>query len=243
MTKRCWAEILGGCSQKISREHYLGRELLQKVKTCGLHNNLEGLELPANALKAHILCENHNSQLSDTDQEAINLHEGLLRWFENEEDVLRGKCFWIPTRININGALFSRWLCKFHCNLSTLKNIIPGEYYVRSAFGEQTDPEPRFYVRLHPGDSVSYQRRIWYSDYFLGRSKPEEYTLFHVYFMGLDFLVSPFPLTDSIKSRLAEITGSQFYLGYWMEKPHQFIYKQGDIHTKSLVFAWESNSD
>lgn len=241
MMKRCWAEILGGCSHKISREHYIGRELLQKVKTHGLHDDLEGHELPATSLKAHILCENHNSQLSDTDQEAINLHEGLLRWFENEEDVRKGNGFWTPTCININGALFSRWLCKFHCNLSTLKGIIPAEHYVRSAFGEKTDPEPRFYVRLHPGDSISYERRIWYSDHIIGRSKSDENALFHVYFMGLDFLVSPFALTDAIKSMLAEITGSQFYLGYWMEKPHKFVWKQGDIQTKSFVFDWESD--
>ena len=105
MMKRCWAEILGGCSHKISREHYIGRELLQKVKIHGLHKGLEGLELPVTAPKAHILCENHNSQLSDTDQEAINLHEGLLRWFENEEDVRKGNGFWTPTCININGPL------------------------------------------------------------------------------------------------------------------------------------------
>src|SRR4030042_4749302 len=195
MVKRCWAETLGGCSHKISIEHYIGRDLLQKVKTHGLHNNIEGIELPATALKAHILCENHNSQLSDTDQEAINLHEGLLQWFEKEGDIRKGNGFWTPTCININGTLFSRWLCKFHCNLSTLKDIIPAEYYIRSAFGEQTDPKPRFYVRLHPGDSVSYERRIWYSDYFIGWMKPYEFTLFHVYFMGLHFLVSPFDLT------------------------------------------------
>lgn len=59
--------------------------------------------------------------------------------------------------------------------------------------------------------------------------------------MGLDFLVSPFALTDAIKSMLAEITGSQFYLGYWMEKPHKFVWKQGDIQTKSFVFDWESD--
>ncbi len=88
--KRCWAEISGGCSQGISQEHYVGRELLGKVKTSGLHKDLEGLELPATALhQAHLLCENHNSQLSNADQEAINLHQGLLRWFEKMYEKVR----------------------------------------------------------------------------------------------------------------------------------------------------------
>jgi len=240
--KRCWEDILGGCSNKISQEHYVGRDLFQKLKTHGVHNNIEGIELPATALKAHILCKNHNSQLSDTDQEAIKLHKGLLQWFESEEDVRTGNGFWTPTCINIDGELFRRWLCKFHCNLSTLKDIIPAEYYIRSAFGEQTDPKARFYVRVNPGDGVSSEHRIWYSDYFIGWAKPDEFTMFHVYFMGIDFLVSPFALSDDVKNRLAEITGSKFYLGYWMEKPNKFVLKQSDIQTKSLVFDWKNNA-
>jgi len=239
--KHCWADILGGCSAKISKEHYIGHDLFQKLRTNGIHNKIEGIELPATALQAHILCEKHNNQLSDTDQEAIQLHKGLLQWFENEEDVLKGNGFWTPTSINVDGALFSRWLCKFHCNLSTLKDIVPAEYYIRSAFGQQTDPEPRVYVRLHPGDSISYEHRIWYSDYFIGWTKPDEFTMFHVYFMGVDFLVCPFDLTEDVKNRVTRITGSRFCLGYWMEKPRQFVMKQGDIQTKSLFFDWKSD--
>jgi len=237
--KSCWADILGGCNKK-SREHYIGHDLFQQLKTHGLNKKIDGIELPSSALNAHILCENHNKQLSDTDQEAINLHEGLIKWFENEDDLLTGANFWTPTHININGLLFGRWLCKLHCNLSTFKDIPPAEYYIRSAFGEQIDPKPRFYVRLNPGDSVSYEHRIKYSDYFIGLTKQDEYTLFHVYFMGIDFLVSPFVLSNDIKNKLAGIIGSQFYLGYWIEKPSKFVMKQHEIQTKSLAFDWKN---
>jgi len=94
--KHCWADILGGCSKKISKEHYVGHNLFQKLRTRGVHNKIEGIELPATALQANILCKNHNNLLSDTDQEAIRLHKGLRQWFENEKDVLKGEGFWTP---------------------------------------------------------------------------------------------------------------------------------------------------
>lgn len=236
--KRCWAKNLGGCSAKITREHYIGHELLHKVKVRGLHPDLERRELPVSAPTAHILCEIHNNKLSEVDQEAIKLKDGLIRWFKQEEDVCKGKGFWTPTRIDINGSLFGRWLCKVHCNFRTIDNTIPAEYYVRSAFGEATSPAARFYVQLDPGEILSYERRIWYADYFIGWSKPDEYALFHVYFMGLHFLVCPFELTANIQATLAAKSHAQSYRGNWTETPKRFVWKQGDIETKFLVFDW-----
>jgi hypothetical protein len=240
--KICWAKPLGGCSEKFSREHYVGRELLKNMRVRGLHPDLEGRELPATALNAHLLCKNHNSELSDTDQEAINLHEVLSEWFKLDEDVLAGNGFWTPAHYEVNGALFGRWLCKLHCNLRSLDGVVPAEYYVRTAFGEHTDPSPRFFLWLNPGGNLSYERRIWYADYTIGLRNSEEHILFHVYFMGVHFVVWPFDLSEEVKTVLARKTCNDFYLGYWMETPSQFIWKQGDIQTKFLVFDWTSIS-
>jgi len=207
-----------------------------------LHPNLEGRELPATALKAHLLCKNHNNELSDTDQEAINFHEVLSGWFKIDEDILTGNGLWTPTRYEVNGSLFGRWLCKLHCNLRSFDGFVPAEYYVRSAFGETTDPSPRFFVLLNTNENLRYERRIWYADYTIGMRNFEEHILFHVYFMGFHFIVFPFDLSETVKSVLATKTRNDFYIGCWMETPSQLIWKQGDIQTKFLIFNWTNIS-
>lgn len=238
---RCWAQVLGGCSGKMSREHYVGTRLLKKVRSTGVHPGLEGREVPANALTAHVLCERHNNELSPLDAEAIRLHEGILAWFEHEDDVTTGSGLWSPTSISVNASLFGRWLCKLHCNYRTLGGSEPKRIYVRHAFGVELSNAVRFYTRLQVGDQVRYQRRIWYADYFVGWNEPEEYSVFHVYFMGLHFLVCPFQLTEPIRESLAKVAQSDFYLGDWTENPAQLIWNQGNIATKFLHLDWNCN--
>ena len=159
--KKCWAEILGGCSQGFSKEHYIGRGQLfdqEKVKTQGLHPSLEDRSMHVDNLKAHILCKKHNNDLSEADQEAINFKTALesLSQCQDTEDILEGSGLWTPEQYNVKGSLFGRWLCKLHCNFVTLKDIDPPEYYVRSAFGQRADPVPRFYVRAQFHDNLGY---------------------------------------------------------------------------------------
>ncbi len=201
----------------------------------GLHAKIEGQEIPASALAAHIFCRTHNSELAPLDQEAIDLHEGLLRWFEHEDDLLEGEGFWTPTRINVDGGLFGQWLCKWHCNMQTLGGRPPSEYYIRAAFGADVGSRLHFYLRVQFGARIKYQRRIWYADYFLRWPESEERSLFHLYFMGLHFLVCPFELNAETQHALAVQTNSDFYQDDWMEKPQQRIYTQGDNQTSILV--------
>jgi hypothetical protein len=239
--KSCWARILGNCSKKFSLEHYIGHDLLDNVRIRGLHPNLEGMELPSSVLQAHLLCETHNSELSETDTEAVNLHKIMSEWFK-EDDIFAGNGLWQPAHYEVNGALFRRWLCKLHCNLRTFKSSVPAAYYVRTAFGEKANPFPRVFVWMNPGGYISSERRIWYAEYTIGFNNYEEHTLFHVYFMGLNFIVSPFDFSDDVKSALAKLTKSDFYSQYWMETPSKLICKLNNIQTKFLIFDWKGNN-
>lgn len=240
MMKRCWASILGGCSKQASKEHYVGKKLFEDVTTHGLHPSLDGRCLTVNNLKANILCEKHNNRLSAADKEAINLHAGLQGLFQRQEkkELLSGDGLWTPTQYRINALLFGRWLSKLHCNLLTLGGIDSPEYYVRFAFGEHTAPIPRFYLRVQFHDVLSYQQRVWYTNFSGGPCKQDEYGTFHVFFMGFHFLVCPYDLTEAIKVKLAESTSNSFYIGNWMDKPQKIEKKQNGIVVESFIFNW-----
>ena len=80
---KCFAGDLGGCSCKISAEHYVSDALLKKI---GETNSVSGLAwLPENeercignsSLTSKILCERHNRDLSVLDSEAAGFFEVL----------------------------------------------------------------------------------------------------------------------------------------------------------------------
>jgi len=236
--KKCWGHIFNDCSNKMSNEHYVGRELLGNVEVIGLHSNLVGKILPSTALKACLLCTKHNSELSETDTEAKRFYKTIFKFFKND-DIFNGNGLWTPSQYKINGSLIRRWLCKLHCNLTSIKGLKPAEYYVRTAFGEQTYPYPRVFVWMNVDGNILTQRRIRYEDYTITTNNFKDHKLFHVCYMGLNFVICPFDFTKKIKTLLAEKSRKNLYLDYWMEKPSKFIWRQNDIQTKTLLFDWD----
>src|SRR5713226_1257202 len=69
---RCWADCLGDCSGKITGEHYISKCMWQgdEVKVVGSPwHAAEPRTIPLKAFVANILCEGHNSGLSEVDAE------------------------------------------------------------------------------------------------------------------------------------------------------------------------------
>ena len=66
MTHVCWARGLGGCSDKISREHYVSAALFDDAKIT-VHGFAWCKEAPVTigigSATAKILCSKHNSDL------------------------------------------------------------------------------------------------------------------------------------------------------------------------------------
>src|SRR5229473_1352979 len=83
-SSKCWASCLGGCSNKISREHtitkamFLDKEIeVSGMPWCADQPKKVGL---AN-LTAKVLCLVHNSALSPVDQEAVSFAEAMRESF------------------------------------------------------------------------------------------------------------------------------------------------------------------
>lgn len=110
---KCYANALGNCSPKISREHYLSEailKLLEVNRTVLLSNHnaipstVDGFApIGIGSLTASILCENHNSLLSGLDNEAAHLFKTINEFAKKTE---------YGEQVTISGEKIERWMLK-----------------------------------------------------------------------------------------------------------------------------------
>lgn len=145
---RCYASILNDCSNSISREHFISKSLLSHLN---MNNSLEvegfpwqksgKTTLPPNALAARILCQRHNSALSNLDSLAVRLFKSLDEGgiAENAKNLL----------YLFSGHDLERWLLKVLCGMAFSNNLpidlridlsIPQEW-IEILFGYRDFPE------------------------------------------------------------------------------------------------------
>ena len=118
---RCWAECLGGCDQKLSREH-----LITSAMFPGNVMRVEGFDWCKNApkdigvasLTAKILCGSHNNRLSPVDTAGAEVFE-VLRNMTNLQNIRQklrpGR--WSVVRRAIDGGMLEGWFLKTLINL------------------------------------------------------------------------------------------------------------------------------
>ncbi len=237
-TKRCWAQILGGCSGGLSDEHPAGHhgDLLTDVTILGFHADLENEVVPIDALKQKVLCQDHNEQLGrEVDPEGGRAYRAIVRWFDGKdgEQVAHGE-LWIPTVAEISGQLFGRWLCKYSCNMQAIRGAVPDVQYVRCAFGLEA---ACYYLRDPMGGPMQYRRRIRYENHLL--QYPDETAhriVFRVLFMGLEFLVTPQPLED-IREFLVDQHRAAFD-AEWKRPREVTSFGEPGVPTAYLRFSW-----
>ena len=82
---KCYLSDMKGCSDKISKEHYISQNLLDKIEKQNRTIDICGLSwLPKECLKSigkanlasNILCTHHNSKLSGLDDEIVAVTSG-----------------------------------------------------------------------------------------------------------------------------------------------------------------------
>jgi len=153
---KCYASKLNNCSPKITREHFVSHGILRAigasgpVLTKGLRWQPASKEqfIPTNGLASNILCENHNSQLSDLDNEAIRLFTFLQNFQKGDKATLPKEA-----EIEIDGSLIERWLLKTTCGFLASNNSPtyqpeihsrwkPEHWWIDILFGRTPMPEP-----------------------------------------------------------------------------------------------------
>jgi hypothetical protein len=116
----CYLAASQNCSEKISREHYLSRDVLTELgPAIGIHGfpwlapderRIVGID----SLTAKILCTRHNSSLSPLDQEAGRFFRALREISENlfSKSLSRKKLTY-----NFCGLALDMWMVKVACGL------------------------------------------------------------------------------------------------------------------------------
>lgn len=126
---RCYARLLGNCSARLSREHYVSAAVLRLLGEEHTISNASWLApgqrsnpLPVGALSSRILCEHHNSSLSDLDNSAKSFFDeilyALLEPAENRP----------VRRVTVDGDALERWLLKACCGALASENLIENNH-------------------------------------------------------------------------------------------------------------------
>lgn len=126
----CYARELGGCSAKMSREHFISKSVLDVISEGKPFLYASGLmsmrsREPARrdikkSLGSKILCEKHNGELRDYDSAAKALFAALNHPSSTPKNSK-------PTNDTIDGDRFERWMLKVLCG-----GLFSGEYPVLS---------------------------------------------------------------------------------------------------------------
>lgn len=151
MKIECWASVMGGCSNKQSREHLIsnclfptGRLIIEGLPWCKKGPQ----RISSNSLTSNILCDYHNNGLSPVDKEGGRVLE-TIREFVRLRNSRRGlKAGQFETvNYHLDGKMFQRWLLKTAINIA---QVIEGplEWFENSSPAKSP---PTFYVEVAYG--------------------------------------------------------------------------------------------
>jgi hypothetical protein len=210
----CWAQSLGGCGNKLSREHIVSASLFtaNTIKVQGFPWCRDAqVEIGVSGLTAKILCAKHNNDLSPLDEIAGKAFETMraVRDLGETRKKLKQR-IWNVKQFKVDGALLERWFLK------TLVNIAcggecpigrdsdtdgrPSNRLVRMAYGqERFENRAGLYLVARKGMTLNLEDRLQCLPLIKERDNRVEGALFT--FFGLAFLLfleaegPPEPLT------------------------------------------------
>jgi hypothetical protein len=143
IARGCYATRLGDCSGPLNREHFVSKNLLKEFEEAGKlqvtgypHGNKAGrLLMSVESMSAKVLCERHNSQLSDVDTEGSRF---LLAFFDAHTGLIEER-FTTDQTWDFDGLLIERWMLKAACGL-----LASGQAGVGTERIERTHPPLEF---------------------------------------------------------------------------------------------------
>jgi hypothetical protein len=149
----CWALALGDCGGKLSREHTVSECLFRNgtVTVKGLEwCSDEPKTIGVDNLTRKILCQTHNSRLSELDSEALKCFEAIRESARlNEQRARVRRKSWTLKHFEVDIRLLERWLLKITINLVYQDKWRFGDY------GEAAGPPRKSLFRWLSGAAVS----------------------------------------------------------------------------------------
>lgn len=213
MVKKCWAEGIGTCEGPLTAEHIISESQLSDVisvrgfRWC----KNEFRSIGKSSAVAKILCRRHNNQLSDADNEATRFQKFLPKFFpERRGTGIVGERFF-----ELDGVLFSRWLCKTYCNSMAAEAKVPNSDLARYAFGYDTVRPLFFYVSAVIGKPAQAEDRGFHFREYL---HPDGHLLVCFNFWGIRWIVSNVRINNSVAPVLHDM-GLPIHRGPLMDRP------------------------
>jgi hypothetical protein len=172
---RCYLFTLGNCSSKITKEHFISRNILERVTTDRLtiegaghfFGGKERVEIGVNDFASKVLCDTHNNALSPLDSAAGNTFSTIeatvkdLAQVASSPKALRSFCL-------SSGTDIERWMIKVYCGLVAAGKIrsktgrilarssLP-QYMFEALLGHSCLPSP---LGLYHHSYVGQKRRL-----------------------------------------------------------------------------------
>src|ERR1700730_14637873 len=171
----CWAEKLGGCADKASREHIIsagifpeGTILVKGFPWC----RDEFKEIGVSNFTKKVLCEQHNNTLTHADEAGISAMNVFRQEVQinNARDKIKLRR-WSVKKFQIDGSGLERWFLKTLINVAAAgiykigrdSNEVgkPSERLVKIAFGlEEFKPKAGLYALGHVGQSLKVREGV-----------------------------------------------------------------------------------
>lgn len=122
---KCYARMLGDCSNKLSKEHYVSASILELLGDEHTISNASWLSagqrsdpLTIGALGSNILCQRHNEALSRFDNSAKTFFSGLLRALSKPET------YGLHQHVTADGDGLELWVLKAFCGALASGNLV-----------------------------------------------------------------------------------------------------------------------
>ncbi len=121
----CYARVLGDCSSKMSREHYVSAAVMDLLgdehritNASWLPRGQQSAAIPSSALGSKILCEHHNSALSPLDAHAKAFFSEIFWGLSDSPPSGTHR------RVALGGDQLELWLLKACCGALASGNLV-----------------------------------------------------------------------------------------------------------------------
>jgi len=238
----CWANCISGCSNNISREHYVSDSFFEgtSITAFGLHwCNNKPIKIGLASAVSKILCTTHNNALSPFDSEASKLSA-----FLNEN--IRDKPL-EHQNINLSGVYIEKWALKTLFNLGYIggldqenfTKLTPPSHLVSYLYSEETADEGMgLYFISNSISSEEYTNSISWNAI---RNITTDGKVIGMTFAlnGLRFIINTQPIRAEIPIRnMGIINGVDYSKANIEYHPKTICLKSETAGKKQINFTW-----
>jgi hypothetical protein len=225
----CYARALGGCSRKMSAEHYVSKCILElvenrasqkskSVRVTGLSFQQPGVlqQFGISSLVGNVLCEAHNSFLSHLDGAGKAMFTAMDRLNDGAADQSS------PERVlRVDGDRLERWVLKSMCGglysgafrvspTDTMKGLCPPSEWLHILFNGAEFPYRQgiYYMPRKAGETVTADEYVLRFEP-LGSRDTDEIGGLRVWFQGFEFALLMGNIAKLVRHALSHAGGRE----------------------------------